>query len=123
MHLMMGNLWRRIFPLAVGGFQVLLPNTINPRLAEPQLLSLVSEPCVYIYIAGSVKSTGTGGLQVLRIFKELGLSFKMIQPQTTNMLIVGYKLCGKVQVITLCCYTILSECIVNSKIYLSGPGR
>lgn len=35
---------------------------------------------------------------------------------------MGYKLCGKVQVVTLCCYTIVSEGILNSKIHLSEPG-
>lgn len=50
---------------------------INLWLAELWLLSLISEPCVHINMAGSVKSPGTWGwrgiFKVLRIFKALGL--------------------------------------------------
>lgn len=91
---MMGYLWGRVFPLAIGGFKVLLPNTIHPRWAEPRFLSLIPEPCVHIDTAGSVKSAGTGSLWVLRIVNELGLSFilRWLIPQTTSMMTVGYKL-------------------------------
>lgn len=81
---------------------------------------------MHINIAGSIKSAGTGILQALRIFTELGLAFILSQPHPQNYKHVNsglQNLCGKVQVVTLRCYTILTECIVNSKISLSEAGR
>lgn len=51
---------------------------------------------MHINIAGSIKSAGTGILQALRIFTELGLAFYFKStptPKITSMLTVGYKIC------------------------------
>lgn len=125
-HLMIGNLQGRVFPLSDGSFMVLVPNIINPWPAELWLLSFISEPCVHLRKAESVKSPGTGRFQVVRILKELGFFFKMI-PKSTSMLIVGYGLCvakSKLLVTLLLQNLIcLYGEIKDQGIHLSEPGR